>query len=283
MEDFKTAWNNTLDVLVTAPRHIDSLLTTAPMQGSAVLNEVMSSKTEEQRRQFLIDIHKRLLGNVRLVGEAVEATSRLFRMPPVEVMSGPVVRTALEAAGLVHWVLDPKIDANTRAARIIRVQADDINRAINVVEKEKPLARTEAAKKQLEHAMAVNLEEKAKLDQRSEGIRRSPMPKDYALAELTDSGYEYTLYTHISHGTPAVIQEMHAMFRSKDGEVAGAAVLNFVYAAAQAYLGAAWLLGSYILAGDKLEELRKLLVAIHEAIGSNEDIYDQMRRMGALQ
>lgn len=268
-------WERALDALANAPVVVERLLSQDPHAASKAMTELVMFRDDPQIVSFLGRTPGRAFTNIRLAGEAVVATTRLLQLPPVEVMSGPIVRAGLIACGLILWLMDPKADPDERAARTVRVFADDINNARNLAQKGKELATPEQLSQVQSDIDDVNTKQGV-LAKQSSGIKRPSMPKDERLATLTDSEYEYTLYTHLSHGNPSAIAAMRGMFNHADPEVVGAGLVNYIVTLVHVYCRAAWAIGSYTLEGRSLSDLRAVLISLYQALGANEDLYSYL-------
>lgn len=269
-------WDALLNTLEGAPGQIQALLRQVPEPSSRASGEMASLASDQQRVSFLKASWQRALAHIPLAGEALVATTRLLRLPPVEVMSGPVVRAGLIASGVILWLMDPEISPHERVARTLGVLAGDNAKALDMVEKGKKAAAVAEVQSRI-GAIAQEVNRVGdQFESASRGLSRRRMPTDEALARLSDSEYEYKLYTHIAHGTPAVVGEMHAMFQHSDEIVRGSALVNYVITLVHAYCQAGWALGSYTLAAANLERLKQVLVSLYKAMQANPELYSYL-------
>lgn len=276
----EAAWSYMLDVLDSAPRQLLRGLGTREVPSSkadAELKALEASK-DGKRMLFLSGLPQRALTAVRLAGESVEATTRLLRMPPSEVMSGPVVRVGLLAAGLTLWILDPKLNEDERARRMVSVLREDLNNAMRMSTKSLQYAKSPEDKATVQADIDDIKSKMRMLEKSAAGLPHVPFPNDEVLGTSSDSGYEYQLYTQISHGSLASIESMRQMLRHDDPLLPGAALTNYILAIAHAYFRAVWAVGSYILAGEKLEQLRQVLTELYKKINSNADFYGYLEK-----
>lgn len=271
-------WNEMLDALATAPEKLAPLLAGhGIMVGSSAASERDALKDYPQRRVFIEAVPQRVLEAARLAGESVEGTTRLLRMPFNEVMSGPVVRLGFFAAGLVLWLLEQKADADERSRRMVSVRIDDLNNALRLATKSRQYATTpeqiqaveadiEGVKRMLEAATKA-----------ANGLKRVTLPNDEVIGTKADAGFEYQLYTQLSHGSLAAIEGMRKMYRHDDPLIAGSGLWSFILAIAHAYFRTVWAVGDYILEGEPLDKLREALVGLYQAMNSSDDFYAYLR------
>ena len=251
-----------------------------PMAGSTASTQQEAAKADEFRLRILWDVPRRASVALRGAGEAVEATGRLLRPTPLFFMPGPVIRSGLEAAGLVLWLVESGIPLNERLQRAIAARKADLNDDLKLAHD----GLAEASPDTVETIQTVvrwSKGEKEKfLDAASKlNLPAIAVPNDTELATLCGARYEYNLTTGLAHGNPTAYGAVESMFIGQGPTDDSAGRIFFTYATtvADAFCRAAWRLAEYSLAGEALNAFRQLFDAFYDEMHMNAEAREYFR------
>ena len=94
--------------------------------------------------------------------------------------------------------------------------------------------------------------------------------------ELLEAGYEYRLYSGLSHGSPIAVNTIRLMYQSEDADIADAAYLYFIQDPAHAYCRAIWAYVKLMQNADS-SSLQQTLESVYGELGFTSDIRSYFR------